>query len=90
MIIPTAVGAGNAAGYIRCYMVSAGPCVLQQARASLVEFVAIGTYGTVYRCVRGHAHMTRLYDVIFVIFFHLCQHYAQCLCIPIMLKIMLA
>ena len=92
MILSTAVGAGNVAGHIRYYMASAGLCVSQQARVSscIIGRVRRHLLARMVRCARGHARMTRLYDVIFVIFSLLCQHYAQCLCLPIMLKIMLA
>ena len=75
MILSTAVGAGNAAGHIRCYMASAGPCVSQQL-VSLVEFVAICFACTV--CTWPRPYDTPLWHDIrnFRNFSLLCQHYA--------------
>ena len=53
MILSTAVGAGNVAGHIRCYMASAGPCdwvshnKLMHRWSSSSSKLYICTYGTV-------------------------------------------
>ena len=90
MILSTAVGAGITYSAIwrvlgHVYMASAGPCDCLGPSSCIVGRVHrlsfIVWYGMHVATPIWHAFMT---------FVRLCQHYAQCLCLPIMLKIMLA